>query len=347
MDTIEVLQRLCGETAPSGFEGPAVAAAAALLRPYVDEIKVERLQSVVGVRRCGKTGAKKLLLDAHLDEIGFLITGVEEGFLRFRSLGGVDQRMLPAREVTILTEPPILGVVATKPPHLQAAGESDQSIPMDDLRIDVGMSQEEAERVVPVGTPAVYRESCFALGNGAVCGKAMDDRACFAILLRTMELLQNEKLDVDVYVLGSSCEEVGGRGALTAVYDVAPDFCVAVDVTHGATPDEPKPKGRAMEMGGGPAIGVGPVVARWMSNRMKEKAEASHIPYQIEVMAGSTGTNGDEFQTAREGIATAVLSLPLKYMHTPVEVAALDDMEQTAQLLAAFVRDLGKEAPEC
>ena len=102
-----------------------------------------------------------------------------------------------------------------------------------------------------------------------------------------------------------------------------------------------------MEMGGGPAIGVGPVVARWMSNRLKEKAEASHIPYQIEVMAGSTGTNGDEFQTAREGIATAVLSLPLKYMHTPVEVAALDDMEQTAQLLAAFVRDLGKEAPEC
>ena len=102
-----------------------------------------------------------------------------------------------------------------------------------------------------------------------------------------------------------------------------------------------------MEMGGGPAIGVGPVVARWMSNRLKEKAEANHIPYQIEVMAGSTGTNGDEFQTAREGIATAVLSLPLKYMHTPVEVAALDDMEQTAQLLAAFVRDLGKEAPEC
>lgn len=347
MDTMEVLRRLCGTAAPSGFEGPAVEAAAALLRPYVDEIKVERLQSVVGVRRCGAPGAKKLLLDAHLDEIGFLITGVEEGFLRFRALGGVDQRMLPAREVTILTDPPILGVVATTPPHLQSAGEGDSSIPMDDLRIDVGMSQEEAERAVPVGTPAVYRESCFPLGKNMVCGKALDDRGCFAILLRTMELLQNEELDVDVYVLGSSCEEVGGRGALTAVYDVAPDFCVAVDVTHGATPDEPLSKGRVLELGGGPAIGVGPVVARWMSDRMKEKARAGQIPCQIEVMAGGTGTNGDEFQTAREGIATAVLSLPLKYMHTPVETASLEDLEQTARLLAAFVRDLGKEAPEC
>lgn len=347
MDTMEVLQRLCGQTAPSGFEGPVVTEAAELLRPYVDEVKVERLQSVVGVRRCGTPGAKKILLDAHLDEIGFLVTGVEEGFLRFRALGGVDQRMLPAREVTILTNPPILGVVATKPPHLQAAGESDKSIPMDDLRIDIGMSQEEAEKAVPVGTPAVYRESCFALGAQSVCGKALDDRACFTILLRTMEILQPEQLDVDVYVLGSSCEEVGGRGALTAVYDVAPDFCVAVDVTHGATPDEPHPRGRTMELGGGPAIGVGPIMARWMSNRLKEKAKENEIPCQIEVMSGSTGTNGDEFQTAREGIATAVLSLPLKYMHTPVEVADLRDIEQTAQLLAAFVRDLGKEAPEC
>ena len=347
MDTMEVLQRLCGQRAPSGFEGPVVAAAAELLRPYVDEVRVERLQSVVGVRRCGVPGAKKILLDAHLDEIGLLVTGVEDGFLRFRALGGVDQRMLPAREVTVLTPAPLLGVVATKPPHLQAAGESDKSIPMDELYIDIGMSQDEAEKTVPVGTPIVYRESCFALGKQSVCGKALDDRACFTILLRTMELLQSEKLDVDVYVLGSSCEEVGGRGALTAVYDVAPDFCVAVDVTHGATPDEPRPRGRTMELGGGPAVGVGPIMARWMSNRLKEKAKENEIPCQIEVMSGSTGTNGDEFQTALEGIATAVLSLPLKYMHTPGEVADLRDIEQTAQLLAAFVRDLGKEAPEC
>lgn len=345
MDILEVLERLCGQNSPSGFEGPVVNEAAALLRPYVDEIRVERLQSVLGIRRCGKEGAKKLLLDAHLDEIGFLIMGIEDGFLRFRALGGVDQRMLPARELTLLTDPPILGVVATKPPHLQKAGESDESIPLDELYLDIGMCQEEAERAVPIGTPGVYRAEVFPLGETQICGKALDDRSCFAILLRTLELLQNETLDVDLYVLGSSCEEVGGRGAKTAVYDIAPDFCVALDVTFGATPDEPKSKGRVMELGAGPAIGVGPVMARWMSERLRAKAQASNIPCQLEVMAGSTGTNGDELQTAREGVATAVLSLPLKYMHSPVEVISREDLEQTARLLAAFIRDLGKEAP--
>lgn len=345
MDTLEVLRRLCGQNGPSGFEGPVVNEAAALLRPFVDEVRVERLQSVLGIRRCGKEGAKKLLLDAHLDEIGFLIMGIEDGFLRFRTLGGVDQRMLPARELTVLTDPPILGVVATKPPHLQGPGESDKSIPLDELYLDTGMSQEEAEQAVPIGTPAVYRAEVFPLGETKICGKALDDRACFAILLRTLEILQNEALDVDLYVLGSSCEEVGGRGAKTAVYDVAPDFCVALDVTFGATPDEPKSKGRVMELGGGPVAGVGPVMARWMTQRLRTKALTRNIPCQLEVMSGSTGTNGDEFQIAREGIATAVLSLPLNYMHSPVEVIDRGDLEQTAQLLAVFIQDLGKEAP--
>lgn len=345
MDILEVLRRLCEQNGPSGFEGPVANEAAALLRPYVDELRVERLQSVLGIRRCGKEGAKKLLLDAHLDEIGFLITGVEDGFLRFRTLGGVDQRMLPAREMIVLTDPPVLGVVATTPPHLQSPGESDQSIPLDKLFLDIGMNQEAAEQAVPVGTPVVYRAEVFPLGEKQICGKALDDRACFAVLLRTLELLQNETLDVDLYILGSSCEEVGGRGARTAVYDVAPDFCVALDVTYAATPDEPKSNGRVMELGRGPAIGVGPVMTRWMTERFRAKAMSSEIPYQIEVMAGSTGTNGDELQTAREGIATAVLSLPLKYMHSPVEVIHREDLEQTARLLAAFILELGKEAP--
>lgn len=338
----EMLSALCPLPGPSGFERPVTLRAAELLRPLVDEISIDRMGNLIGVRRCGVPGAKRILLDAHLDEIGLIILGAEEGFLRFHTIGGVDPRMLPDHEVTILTNPPRFGVVACLPPHVQRAGDGDKSIPISDLFLDAGLSQEEAETLVPVGTPCVFRDGCFPLGQRQMCGKSMDDRACFAALLRAAELLREKKLDVDLYILGSTREEISHGGAATAVWTIAPDCCVAVDVTHGRTPDSPKD--RTCELGGGPAVGVGPNMTRWMTERMLAKARTAGISVQYEVMAGSSGTNGWDMQIAREGIATAVLSLPVKYMHSPVEALDLSDMEATAALLAAFVEGIGKEA---
>ncbi len=343
MDMKQVLEELCGCTAPSGFEGPAVRTAARLLEPLVDEVSVDRMGNLIGVRRCGQAGAKKLLLDAHLDEIGLLVTGVEDGFLRFRAIGGVDPRMLPGREVWVLTQPPLPGVVTCQPPHLHDGEAENKAIPPAELHIDVGLPQAQAEARVPVGTPVVYQGSCFPLGEAQMCGKALDDRSCFAALLRAMELLADKRLDVDVYVMGSTREEVSGVGATVGTWSVQPDCCVAVDVTHGRTPDGPADS--TFALGGGPAIGVGPNMTRWMTARMMEKARGAHIAYQQEVMSGHTGTNGWEMQISREGVATSVLSLPLKYMHTPIETLNLDDLEQTARLLAAFAENLGKEWP--
>lgn len=333
----QALERLCTCTAPSGFEGPAAAVAAELLRPLVDEVSIDRMGNVLGVRRSKTPGAPKLLLDAHLDEIGLIVTGVEDGFLRFRSIGGVDPRMLPGRELVVLTDPPLRGLVACP-----AGGDENKSVPLNELYVDVGLSQEEAERAVPVGTPMVYRAGCFPLGEDQMCGKSMDDRACFVTLLRAAELLRDKELDVELHILGSTREEVSGAGAVVGTWAVAPDFCVAVDVTHGKTPDGPADK--TFELGGGPAIGVGPNMTRWMTERMIAKAREHSIPYQLEIMSGHTGTNGWEMQISREGVATSVLSLPLKYMHTPVETLSLADMEGVAQLLAAFTENLGKEA---
>ena len=333
----QALERLCTCTAPSGFEGPAAAVAAELLRPLVDEVSIDRMGNVLGVRRSKTPGAPKLLLDAHLDEIGLIVTGMEDGFLRFRSIGGVDPRMLPGRELVVLTDPPLRGLVACP-----AGGDEDKSVPLSELYVDVGLSQEEAERAVPVGTPMVYRAGCFPLGEDQMCGKSMDDRACFVTLLRAAELLRDKELDVELHILGSTREEVSGAGAVVGTWAVAPDFCVAVDVTHGKTPDGPADK--TFELGGGPAIGVGPNMTRWMTERMIAKAREHSIPYQLEIMSGHTGTNGWEMQISREGVATSVLSLPLKYMHTPVETLSLADMEGVAQLLAAFTENLGKEA---
>ena len=336
MDMRQALERLCTCTAPSGFEAPAAAVAAELLRPLVDEVSVDRMGNVLGVRRCGKEGAPRLLLDAHLDEIGLLVTGVEDGFLRFRSIGGVDPRMLPGRELVVLTDPPRRGIVTCP-----AGGEADKSIPLSELFVDVGLSQTEAERAVPVGTPMVYRGGCFALGEDQMCGKSMDDRSCFVTLLRAAELLKDKPLDVDLYIMGSTREEVSGAGAKVGTYGINPDFCVAVDVTHGKTPDANLH--RRSSIGGGPQIGIGPNMTRWMTQRMIEKAKANAIPYQPEVMEGHTGTNGWGMQVTREGVATSVVSLPLKYMHSPIEVLDIQDIEHVAALLAAFTENLGKE----
>ena len=338
----EMLSDLCSLAGPSGFERPVALKAAELIKPYMDEVSIDRMGNMLGVRRCGIPGAKSILLDAHLDEIGLIVIGSEEGFLRFRTIGGVDPRMLPDREVTILTDPPLFGVVACLPPHVLQAGEAEKSVPIDGLFIDTGLTQEEVEARIPAGTPCVFRDSCFPLGEHQMCGKAMDDRACFVTLIRAVEMLQDKKLDVDLYVLGSTREEVSHGGAATAVYRVAPDCCVAVDVTHGKTPDTPAE--RTSVLGGGPAIGVGPNMTRWMTERMKAKAKEREIPVQFEIMAGATGTNGWDMQIAREGIATSVLSLPLKYMHSPVETLDMDDIESVASLLAAFVEGLGEEA---
>lgn len=343
MDYEKILGELCALSGPSGFEGDVAKAAAEWMKPVMDEVHIDRMGSVVGVRRCGKENAPKLLLDAHLDEIGFIITGHEEGFLRFAPLGGVDPRMLPDRELTIMTQPPMLGLVACLPPHIQSSEDMDKSLPIRELCIDVGLTQEEAEARIPIGTPAVYRTGCTPLGEELLCGKALDDRACFAVLLDAMERLKGEELDVDVYLLGSTQEETHSTGAITAAFGLCPDMCVAVDVTHGNSPDAPKDQ--TFPLGGGPVIGIGPNCTRWMTERMKRCAKQMELEIQLEIMAGHTGTNGWDLQISREGVATSVLSIPLRYMHTPVETLHRKDLEDTAALLARFIRGLGEEVP--
>ena len=342
MDAKESLKRLCMMAGPSGYEASVAQAAKEMLEPLVDETRIDAAGNVVGILHCGKPGAKTLLLDAHLDEVALFVANIEDGFLRIQGVG-IDARLLADREVMVMTEPPIFGVVSCLAPHVMKAEDQSKAPEMPALAVDIGMTQEQAEKAVPIGTPIVFRQPFQSLIGSRVCSKSLDDRACFVILLRALELLKDMDRDVDICVVGSACEEVGGWGAQTAGYSLAPDWCIAVDVTFARSPGVSEDQAPC-KLGDGPAIAVGPVINRWMSNRLKSKAGEKEIPYVLEILSGSTGTNGDEFQTAREGIATAVVSLPLKYMHTPVEVVDMEDIEQTAKLLAAFAENLGKEA---
>ncbi len=334
MELSELIQQLSEIAAPSGFEEPAARVIESLLSPFCDSVHTDVMGNVTAVKKCGKAGAKRLLLDAHMDEVGLIITGQEKGFLRFSFLGGVDRRMLPARRVKLLTDPPRWGVIDTMPPHVLTADEQDKAIEPDKLFIDAGLKEEEAEKLVPPGTPAVFDASCERLGPARLCGKALDDRACAAILIKVMEQLAGRDLSVDVCCLISTQEEVGCRGAQTGAYAARPDLAVAVDVTHGWTPDAKKEE--TMTMGVGAAIGVGPGMTKKISDLMIKLSQDREIPYQIEVLSGHTGTNSWVIQTLREGVATGLVSLPLRYMHSPAEVIDLRDCEAVVRLLCEF-----------
>ena len=338
MELKELTKCLSGLSGPSGFEEPVYEYIASYLHHAADEVRTDALGNMIAIKRCGKPGAKLVLLDAHMDEIGLIVTGAKDGFLSFGMLGGVDQRMLPAREVRVLADPPLFGVIDTMPPHVLTQEQMDKSIDPDKLYIDVGLSQAEAVKAAPPGTPVVYAASCDELGEGQLCGKALDDRACAAVIMKAFERLAEKGLNVDLCCLVSTQEEVGHRGATVAAYGLEPDVAIVVDVTHGRTPDGPE---ALTDCGKGGAICIGPNTNRALAMELMALAEEKDIPYQPEaVPGGNSGTNAHAIQVARTGVVTALVSLPLKYMHTPVEVVSLADMQAIVDLIAAYVEGM-------
>lgn len=336
MNILETARTLCAVSGPSGFEDAAAQAVRELLEPLVDEVHTDALGNIIGIRRCGREGAKRLLLDAHMDEVGFVVTEVCEGFAKFAAIGGVDSRTLPGREVTVMADEPLYGVIACLPPHVLSAEEREKAIDVKNLYIDLGMSPEEAKARVPVGTPGVFYGPMFELENGGFAGKALDDRLCAAVLLKSLSDLREESLPCDLYVLISTQEEVGLRGAAVGTYSIDPDWAIAVDVTHAATPDAPGSE--TFPAGKGCTLGVGPNASRALTQALMDTAKAKDIPYAVEVMPRSSGTDGWAIQVARQGVATAILSVPVKYMHSPMEMARLSDAEAAADLITEFIR---------
>jgi endoglucanase len=198
--------------------------------------------------------------------------------------------------------------------------------------IDVGQTQEEATRLITLGTPGVFAYGVREFGDNGLCGKALDDRAGFVAILRALELLKETKLDVYLYVMASVQEEVGLRGATTGTYIIAPDYAVVVDVDHAKTPDA-KPAEANTVLGGGAIITHGPNMNPALTEMILKLAKENEIKHQISVIPGGSGTNARAIQISREGVATALLGLPMKYMHSANEVISLDDVECIAQLL--------------
>jgi endoglucanase len=339
MDWIETITRLCACDAPSGFESRIAPLAEELLRPYADEISYDALGNITAVKRCGKPGAVRVLLDAHIDEIGLVITGyAENGFLRFTGIGGHDERLLPASDIKILTEPPVCGVIDTLPPHLVKDGESDNTVKIDDLYIDAGLSPERARELIPIGTPAVFVSGTLRLGEHQISAKALDNRASVAIIIGALELLGDTPTNADLHILLSSQEEVGTRGAQPAAYAADAAFGIILDVDFARQAEMLPEKGRVL--GAGIVIARGPNMDRELADRAEAIARERGIPYQITVEpGGNSGTNARPVQVSRAGVKTALLGIPVKYMHTPVETTDLRDFDSAARLVCELIKE--------
>ena len=336
MSLADKIKKLTNAYGVSGDEFRISKIAAELMAPYCDRVEIDDFGNVLGYRDCGIPGAKTVMLDAHIDQIGFLITEVtEEGFLRFTTVGGVDQRMLLGSELTILTKKgPILGIVAAIPPHLQKDGDDKKSVPIPEMVVDIGMTGEQAKKVVRVGDYMAFANDAMELQGDALCGKAFDDRACLVCLLHTMDLLQGKPLAVNVVVSASTKEETGFQGGISAGFKVQPDYAIAVDVTHARTGDAPQV---IVKLGDGPNVDMGSNSNPKFAKRVIEVARAKQIPHIVTSCPAGSGTNAWPIQMQGQGVTTLVVSLPLKYMHSPVEMLRMSDVKNVGKLLAAFI----------
>lgn len=342
MDLSALLKKLSEAHGISGYEAPVRDIVREEFARHSHQVHVTKMGSVVGVRLGnGAEPRHKVMLCAHMDEIGLMVTGIEKGFLRITKVGGSDARVMLGQEVVVHGQRELPGVVGSRPPHVLTPKDRGQVIPFEKLFVDVGLPEAQVKRLVRVGDLiSIQREAC-ELKGGFFSGKALDDRASVAAMAVSLEALAALQHQWDVLAVASVQEETTFLGATTSAYGIAPDVAIAIDVTFG---DQNGVSGdRTLGMGKGPAIGIGPNFHPRLVRSLADTAGKLEMPYQMDPTPGHSGTDAWPIQVAREGIPTALLSIPLRYMHTPVETVSLKDVERTGRLMAEFIASLDDE----
>lgn len=335
MEITETLRQLTELGGVSGDELNISGAAAELLREYADEVSVDPFGNVTGFVRAENPAQPVAMLDAHLDRIGMRVTYIDEkGFLKAGAAGGLDMRVLLAQSVTVWGKAPVKGVVSTLPPHVS---KDHSTVPeIGDISIDIGMTKEEAEKLVSLGDAITVNGSFRKLCAGRVSAAAADDRCGICAVLRALELLNGKKPSKTVAVSFSAQEETGERGVKQTAFRIMPDEAIAVDVSFGRTPDSAPHE--TAELGSGVMIGFSAALDKEMSQKLLCIAEEKGIPHTCEVMPSTTGTNADAAGVSGKGVKCATLSVPIRYMHTAVETVDPADIEAAARLMYEYIK---------
>lgn len=346
---VKYLRRLLETPSPTGTEAALADVVRERLSGTADEIQTDVMGSV-HARLAGNGSGPSLMLSAHMDEIGLMVTYIsDEGFLSVAAVGGVDAAILPGLRVDVHAsndEKPLRGVVGRKPIHLISPDERKTVTPLDQLVIDLGMPAKKVKKLVCVGDVITFGVGFERFGDGVAVSRAFDDKAGVWVATRVLEkIAQAGRAEGDFVAALTVQEEIGVRGATTSAYGVNPAVALAFDVTHATDyPGIEKTKYGKIACGQGPVIARGPNINPEVFERLVAAAEAEGIAYQIEAEPGVTGTDARAIQVARGGIPTGLVSVPLRYMHTPTEVVCLADLEAAAQLITRFALDLNADA---
>ena len=341
------LQQILETPSPTGSETAVAELVRERLAPVADEIQTDVMGSVHAFLK-GKGKAPSVMLAAHMDEIGLMVTYIsDEGYLSVSPIGGVDAAILPGLRVDLHTRTGVLrGVVGRKPIHLIAPDERKMVTSIDALVIDLGLPAKKVKKLVRVGDSITFGVGFETFGTNMAVSRAFDDKAGVWIAARVLEELAKAGRAQGDFVCASTVqEEIGVRGGQTSSHSLNPDIGLAFDVTHATDyPGIDKTKYGKIVCGQGPVIGRGPNINPEVFRRLIAAAEEEGISYQIEAEPGVTGTDARAIQVARGGKATGLISVPVRYMHTPTEVINLKDIEAAVQLITRFVLDLDEDA---
>jgi endoglucanase len=336
--SLSFLKNLLQAPSPSGYEGPVQEVVRTWARSYADEVRTDRHGNVHAVLHPG--GQPRIMLAGHCDQIGLMVQHIDEhGFLYVQPIGGWDMQVLLGQDLTVWTrQGPVTGVVSRKAPHLLTNEERNKVPQFTDVWVDIGArDRKEAETLVTAGDPVTFALGYRELRNRLVTAPGLDDKVGVWTVMETLRLLRGRPLQAAVHCVSTVQEEVGLRGATTSAYGIHPTIGIAVDVCHATdTPGNDKKQLGDTRLGEGPALFRGPNINPRVLERLEEAARAHEIGVQVRGAPRATGTDANVMQLSRDGVATGLIGIPNRYMHSPVEVVCLDDLVRAARLLAEF-----------
>jgi len=331
-------RRLLETPSPSGFERPIQDVVRTWARPLADAVSTDRHGNVIAVRN--PEGRPRIMLAGHCDQIALMVQYIDDnGFLIVQPIGGWDMQILLGQNLTVWTRNgPLPGVIARRAPHLLTSDEKNKVPQFTDVWVDIGAKdRKEAEELVMAGDPVTFALGYRPLRNGLAVSPGMDDKSGLWVVFETLRLLREVPLQAAVFCVSTVQEEVGLRGATTSSYGIHPQVGIAVDVCHATdTPGNDKKQLGEARLGLGPTLFRGPNINPRVFEGLYETAKSKSIPVQVRGAPRPTGTDANVMQIARDGVATGLLGIPNRYMHSPVEMVHLDDLDRAAQLLAAF-----------
>ncbi len=341
-ESFQLLTDLVQAPSPSGFEEPVQKVVRKEMEKYADEVKSDVHGNVVGIRN--PPGKPRLMLAGHCDEIGFMVKYIDQkGFIFFSSIGGIDAHITPGKRVQIHGQKgPVLGVIGRKAIHMLKEEERKKVVELSQQWIDIGVKDKrEAEEMVCIGDPITFWERLERLAGELVVSRGFDDKVGVFVICEVLRRIRGKSLQAAVFATSTVQEEIGLRGAHTAAYAIKPQVGIAVDVDLATDhPDVDKKREGEILLGKGVVLSRGANINPKLGKMLIELAQEKGIPYQLAGASGGTGTDANVIQLSRAGVATALMSVPVRYLHTPAEVLSLKDLEAAVKLLSAFVLEI-------